>query len=99
MKLINATNLHVGGGVQVAVSFLHELIKSSKRNDCIEIIVSSEVDSTFRKSFNFDLYKLKRDVLDVKGLNVFDVNCKSYFSQYDCVFTIFGPLYKIGGGL
>ncbi|WMO23035.1 hypothetical protein NI374_01130 [Vibrio parahaemolyticus] len=44
--LINASNLHVGGGVQVAVSFITELsqiLKENKINADCSVIVSTSV--------------------------------------------------------
>ena len=49
--LINASNLHNGGGVQVASSFINEL--PSVPNNIIQnfdVIVSSEVDKNINQS-------------------------------------------------
>ncbi|MFX5615017.1 glycosyltransferase family 1 protein, partial [Acinetobacter baumannii] len=59
--LINAANLHSGGGVQVASSFINELpFVSNNIIKYFDIIVSSEVDkniSQTTKSF-FKHYKV-----------------------------------------
>lgn len=89
--LINAANLHSGGGVQVASSFINEL--PSVSNSIIkyfDIIVSSEVDkniSQSTKSF-FKNYK----VHNIFGLKNYKNNI-NLFDAYDLVFTIFGPCY------
>lgn len=89
--LINAANLHSGGGVQVASSFINELPSIS--NDIIEkfdIIVSSEVDKNINlttKSF-FKNYR----VCNIFGIKNYKKNV-GIFDGYDLVFTVFGPCY------
>lgn len=91
--LINASNLHNGGGVQVAISFLYEmsLLKSELSN--FHIVVSSEVaDGLNRlntKVLVFDQY----DIIDVFGIKAFNSNLNKRIKYYDTVFTIFGPNY------
>ena len=41
--LINAANIHSGGGVQVAVSFLYDLIHHKNTPFTYEIVTSSEL--------------------------------------------------------
>lgn len=92
-SLINAANLHSGGAMQVAVSFINELIKIGEVE--VNILVSSEINieleamNTQVKMFNS--YK----VYDVFGLKaLFDYRFIKNISSYRVVFTIFGPLYS-----
>lgn len=93
--LFNASNLHVGGGVQVAVSVLHELSKIVSHDQNVSALVSSEVDANLRAidtdSSKFRAYR----VLDVYGLKAIGTNARAILSLYDVVFTIFGPLYAL----
>lgn len=89
--LINAANLHNGGGVQVASSFINELpfLLNNIIKD-FDIVVSSEVDKNinqYTKSF-FKNYK----VHNIFGLKNYKNNI-NLFDAYDLVFTIFGPCY------
>ncbi|WP_114634266.1 glycosyltransferase [Vibrio splendidus] len=97
--LINASNLHVGGGVQVAASFVNELSlilakKESLGNKyfSVDIIASTSVNNSLGISFNsrcFDEYS----VLDSYGFNI-NKNIKLIFKRdYDVVFNVFGPVY------
>lgn len=95
--LINASNLHSGGGVQVASSFVNELPYLS--NNIIkefDIIVSSEVDKNIN---DFTRKKLKNyKVYDTYAFKEYNKN-KDLFLNYDLVFTIFGPCYYPVKGL
>ncbi|WP_180066573.1 glycosyltransferase [Acinetobacter sp. YH12129] len=89
--LINASNLHNGGGVQVASSFINELLEIP--NDLIknfDIIVSSEVDKNINE--NARVFFKKYTVHNIYGLKKYKKN-KKIFDCYDLVFTIFGPCY------
>lgn len=95
--LINASNLHSGGGVQVASSFINELPQIS--NTIIkkfDIIVSSEVDKNIHSSAKkfFKNYQV-HNIFGVKNYK----NNRSLFDAYDLVFTIFGPCYHTIKGL
>ena len=91
--LINAANLHSGGGVQVAVSFIQELISIGEVR--IDIVVSSEIDAELRtiksQVERFNSYR----VYNVFGIrSLFDYKFLKDISSYRSVFTIFGPLYS-----
>lgn len=95
--LINTSNLHVGGGVQVAVSFLDELTKSDNNLDLYDVWVSTEVNDNLL-AINTDLSNFN----SVKIINFYGV--MSIFSPfliynilfvYKIVFTLFGPLYVL----
>lgn len=93
--LVNAANLHSGGGVQVAVSFLTELIRfRSKLYDFdISVNLSTKVKS------ELDLVSNKLDeFFDARVVNIFGWSSQSasdrkLFDGFDLVFTVFGPMY------
>jgi hypothetical protein len=93
--LINTSNLHVGGGVQVAVSFIDELSKSTYNLNEIDLWISSEVfENLIIINTNLSSFKSYR-VINFQGI-------KSLFSPFlfinflftqRKVFTLFGPFY------
>lgn len=89
--LINAANLHNGGGVQVASSFINELpFLLSVAVKEFDILVSSEVDRNIEQSVknffkNYTVYNIFGIKNYKKNLGIFD--------SYDLVFTVFGPCY------
>lgn len=95
--LINAANLHSGGGVQVASSFINEL--PSVPNDIVksfDVLVSSEVDKNINQSSK--IYFKNYKVHNIFGLKNYKNNI-NFFNAYDLVFTIFGPCYYRVNGL
>ena len=95
--LINVANLHSGGGVQVASSFINELPSIS--NEIVKefnIIVSSEVDKNIKKSVKnfFKNYK----VYNIFGIKNYKKNA-GIFDGYDLIFTVFGPCYHSVKGI
>ncbi|OOY22034.1 hypothetical protein BMI86_05775 [Thioclava sp. DLFJ5-1] len=92
--LINASNLHVGGGVQVASSFLSEIAKSEARRTNLSFALSSEVESAVGGAAM--LSNVSDDVvsLNVNGIDPWNVEALNFFAQFDCIFTVFGPLYR-----
>ncbi|NVO60952.1 glycosyltransferase [Photobacterium damselae] len=90
--LINASNLHSGGGVQVATSFIYELSKLNV-NDNIYIYVSTSVDENL-KVLNLDKNVFFRyKVVNAYGLSSLKDNFK-LFKGFDLIFTVFGPIYN-----
>lgn len=92
--LINASNLHAGGGIQVAISFLYE-IAAMKNKDLtyIHVITSSEVDSGLsRLNANTSAFGYY-EVIDAHGLKAFFSKLNNQIKSYDMVFTVFGPNY------
>ncbi len=93
--LINASNLHVGGGVQVAASFITELAGMTDRLPSCElfIYVSSAVNANLIAA-GFSASGVEGyEVFDVHGLKAFKKKNRDRFTGFDLVFTIFGPLY------
>lgn len=88
--LINAANLHNGGGIQVAASVVNELASSGISLEDTRVIASSEVVG--------NLSPTVADALSLSTMNVQGFDRKSpVFSivdEFDAVFTVFGPLYK-----
>jgi hypothetical protein len=91
--LINAANLHTGGGIQVAVSFIYEIDRLNEYS--FDVIVSSIVHNELISlgvcvnSFN------SYTIFDARGgLVLFNLKFQRLLLNYDVVFTIFGPLYS-----
>lgn len=94
--LINTSNLHGGGGVAVATSFISELVLMSPEFNIGGIIVSSEIDSNLKAlkvdTSIFDNYS----VVDFYGLSAIWKGIDKLFESYDVIFTLFGPAYFLG---
>ncbi len=92
MKLIiNASNLHIGGGVQVASSFIYDLYKLSVFD--VTIVCSKVVYENLPNDINEHLFD-NFIVMDVYGVkSIFDKRLRGVFNGYDVCFTIFGPFY------
>ncbi|MEF1308606.1 glycosyltransferase family 4 protein [Vibrio mytili] len=88
--LVNASNLHVGGGVQVAVSFISELYFQKQFN--FSIVCSTIVRENLPQDLDTDKF-VSFKVIDVFGLSKLDRTKKEYFEGFDVCFTIFGPFY------
>jgi glycosyltransferase involved in cell wall biosynthesis len=89
--LINASNLHVGGGVQVAVSFISELYNLGTFD--VSIICSSTVFKNLPSYINFQKFN-SFTINNVYGFSILTKKQKNLFSGYDICFTIFGPFYN-----
>jgi len=94
--LINAANLHVGGGIQVATSFIDELSRIDSEIIDFHIICSSEVDNGLAKSGTDTSKFLSYRVFDVYGLGSSLRKFSKLLHGYDAVFTVFGPDYRLG---
>lgn len=93
-SLINTSNLHVGGGIQVAASVINELALKAKNLGQVSVLSSTEVDRNLlnhkSKNSQFDNYK----IYDTYGFNFFEKSFHAELNKYDVVFTAFGPLYR-----
>lgn len=90
---INASNLHVGGGVQVAASFIYELSCMESKAKAFDVFVSNEV---FRNASQLgaDFGRFARfEVLDVHGIGAMKWEVAKRFKSYPLIFTVFGPFY------
>jgi glycosyltransferase involved in cell wall biosynthesis len=93
--LINASNLHAGGGVQVAASFIKELTDINLKPDSLHILVSSTVDQNLN-SMNFDKSNFKTyEVYDSRGLVKSIFNLHKKLRGFDVVFSVFGAIYVL----
>lgn len=91
--LLNASNLHVGGGVQVATSVIGELTLMDNVPEQLEVWASDEVDKNLR-SLNYDLTVLPHySVVNSYGLKALKNGFQKRLDSFSKVFTIFGPLY------
>ncbi|WP_312751126.1 glycosyltransferase [Psychrobacter sanguinis] len=92
--LINASNLHTGGGVQVAISFLYELsLMSNTDLSYIHIVASDEVNIGLEK-LNAVLNGFGHyEVLNTYGLRALNSKLNKKIKHYELVFTVFGPNY------
>lgn len=92
--LVNCSNLHNGGGVQVAVSFVFELsLLSDTDLSYIHLVVSDEVNDGLTrlntKINDFGSY----EVLNTYGLQALRSPLNKRIKCYHVVFTVFGPNY------
>lgn len=90
--LINASNLHCGGGVQVATSFFLDLIELKLDLSKFSVLISSEVYGNLPKEYpEKDFYSF--EVFNVNGFSFLNKDEKKKFSGFDVCFTVFGPVY------
>ena len=92
--LVNCSNLHNGGGVQVAISFIYELsLMSDTDLSYIHVVASDEVNNGLTrlntKINGFGSY----EVLNTYGLQALRSPLNKRVKCYHVVFTIFGPNY------
>lgn len=92
--LINASNLHNGGGVQVAISFIYELSLMVNRGlSHIHVVTSTEVDKGLKRlNVQVDSFG-NYEILNTHGLQALKSPLNSRIKNYDLVFTVFGPNY------
>ena len=92
---INASNLHSGGGVQVATSFIDELSRIDFKDLNIHIFASKEVnDNLISIGTNLDIFK-NYNVINIHGLEALKPSITGVFKNFKIVFTIFGPSYLL----
>lgn len=93
--LINASNLHSGGGVQVASSFIYELslLASEYKKVQISILASKKVINSLSKDVDLSNF-YSFDELNVYGIRRLSKIENSLFVGYDICFTVFGPFYS-----
>lgn len=93
--LINASNLHNGGGVQVATSFIAEIAENSPISEDydLHLYISNAVFENLKSTnVNLDCFE-KLLIIDVRGLGALKKDIYKKFVGFDIVFTVFGPLY------
>lgn len=94
LVLINASNLHNGGGVQVAISFIYELSLMVHKNlSYLHIVTSTEVHAGLKRLHtNLDRFG-NYEIIDTYGLQALRSPLNTKIRDYDLVFTVFGPNY------
>ena len=93
--LIDCSNLRVGGGIQVAISFISDLVKI-RVDDEIVIFMSPEIKSSLKKISlpqNFSLLELSNEVYSNFFFRVIKLGKLERKIEPDVVFTVFGPSY------
>jgi glycosyltransferase involved in cell wall biosynthesis len=91
---INAANLHVGGGVQVATSFIQEVSRLPDA-DRLCVFVSSEVHENLASLGVSQAAFREYQVVDVYGLGLLISPLRKELNRFDVVFTVFGPHYQL----
>lgn len=98
--LINCSNLHTGGGVAVATSFLDCISRDA--NDGvfdIHVLCSTEVHNNLI-SLNVDLQFFSSYVVkDFYGISALWKGLGQRLKGFDAVFTVFGPSYDFSFGV
>ncbi|MDC7696781.1 glycosyltransferase [Vogesella indigofera] len=93
--LINAANLHAGGGVQVAASFINELLADGTlvpHGLDITVFASKEVMGNLN-SGAAENTGIRLVAVDVHGMKRAPEHIRSKFHGFDLCFTVFGPMY------
>lgn len=92
--LINASNLHSGGGVQVAASFIYELSNLGDIVDLesISIVCSDSVKLSLSSLTDMSVFH-QFDIVNIHGFSKPKNNEKNLFSGFEVCFSIFGPVY------
>ena len=92
--LINCSNLHVGGAVAVATSFIDCLSKAPRPEFEVSLLLSSSVHANLASSkVDLSLFKNCR-IADYQGARSIWQGIDRQFEGQDLVFTVFGPLYS-----
>lgn len=92
--LINASNLHTGGGVQVAASVISEAARDRDQARGLMVVASSEVDANL-SAVNCDTSAFGTYLVgDVRGMKRTPPDVALALEQAGAAFTIFGPLYR-----
>lgn len=96
--LINCSNLHVGGGVAVATSFIDSLSRGPSMSMRIHVLLSSTVAENLRSlGTALDAFD-SVEVVDSRGLRSLWTGLSRRFDGMDVVFTVFGPAYVLSRG-
>ncbi|SFS28962.1 glycosyltransferase [Pseudomonas sp. NFACC42-2] len=93
--LINCSNLHVGGAVAVATSFINRVSVKQSLDFDVSILVSTNVmKNLLELGVNLSAFK-KVTVADFIGIKALWGGLSQNISGYDLVFTVFGPAYSM----
>ena len=93
--LVNCSNLHTGGGVAVATSFIDCLSRMDHEGLCISLLLSTSVERNLRAlGTNLGAFA-QCQTQDFHGLAAMWQRLERYFKGQDLVFTVFGPAYFV----
>lgn len=93
--LVNTTNLHVGGGVQVATSFASEVLAMEDLPQRPVFLLSGEVARNLAAQ-RLDPARLAGlEVMDARSLGFGSRSARRRMDKAQAVFTVFGPLYRL----
>jgi glycosyltransferase involved in cell wall biosynthesis len=91
--LINCSNLHVGGGVAVAASFIDSLSRSPQGD--VHLLLSSAVAANLHGlGTRLDRFAAV-EIADFHGLRSLWQGLSKRFEGFATVFTVFGPVYAL----
>lgn len=90
--LINMSNIHSGGALQVAISFISEMIKLSPKNLNVEVLISTKIASAFKYA-EIENSEWNIKIYNTYGLKTLFSSLNRIQKKYDIVFTLFGPKY------
>jgi glycosyltransferase involved in cell wall biosynthesis len=93
--LLNASNLHKGGGVQVATSVIYEISNLPEVPANLTIWASSEVHRNLLGLGWQPRCAERYEVVDSHPLEQLRTTFRQRISSFDTVFTVFGPLYTL----
>ena len=95
--LINTSNLYVGGGLQVALSFINELKDLNTHNEYYIFLSQATNKQIDQKEFtgNFYFYLIEKSPASLKTRKtiVAKLNSLEEHIKPDIVFSVFGPSY------
>ena len=91
--LINASNLHVGGCVQVAVSVIQEISAMPAEAEKIHVIASKVVSDNLLSVGACLAHFASFRIYNSNGISALWRTPSDMFLGYDAVYTLFGPLY------
>ena len=96
--LINTSTLYVGGGVQVALSFINELKQINRVHEyyiLLSQITHERLDQkTFPNNFHFYLIERSPALLQTRKEVVAKLDSLEKQIEPDMVFSVFGPIVQ-----
>lgn len=90
--IINASNLHVGGGIQVASSFVSEIPSAIREQ--ISVVASQAVAENISLSEVQCAEFASFEIANSNGIAITDKILRSNTQEQRHKFTVFGPLYR-----
>lgn len=93
MKLvIDASNIKVGGGLQVALSVINYLLENNSRFQCISYVITPQVYKQIRRKDLLSKYIIvETSVFTLIPFSKTSKNITNFIAAADVVFTVFGP--------